>query len=146
MLFPISLLIDFNERENRNPIAIPFVSLQDVKRDTCASRTGRIIRRIGAWKKGRGFRSCWGAHFRMHARSLSPLSHYLKLQSIDRRRDGAETCLCPTWSQYKQRVFQKSRYKDRASSCVTYRASTVTRCLLNVSLPSHGLFGALKLI
>lgn len=24
MLFPISLLIDFNERENRNPIAIPF--------------------------------------------------------------------------------------------------------------------------
>lgn len=33
--------------------------------------------------------------------ALSPLSHYLKLQSIDRRRDGAETCLCPTWSQYK---------------------------------------------
>lgn len=24
MLFPISLFIDFNERENRNPIAIPF--------------------------------------------------------------------------------------------------------------------------
>lgn len=91
-------LISTNERIE---IQSRFLSLQDVKRDTCASRTGRIIRRIGVWKKGRGFRSCWGAHFRMHARSLSPLSHYLKLQSIDRRRDGAETCLCPTWSQYK---------------------------------------------
>lgn len=118
---PISFFIDFNERKNQNLRAIrgskkiesnfrfeiDFSNRLPSKRrkgkttPVRRAQGGGIIRRIGAWKKGRGFRSCRSAHFRMHARSLSPLSHYLKLQSIDRRRDGAETWLCSTWSQYK---------------------------------------------